>query len=140
MANINTPYSLKPLLLADAAVCTACGIVLAAGSGLIAAWTSLPEMLVFYAGLALLPIAVIILVVATRLTAPPFVWLVIAGNALWALASILLLFTGWIAPNSLGSAFIVVQAVMVAGFAAAEHKVMRGGFLAGLGKGQPAAR
>lgn len=42
------------------------------------------------------------------------VWAVIAINAVWAIDSIALLFTGWVSPNLLGQAFVVVQAVSVA--------------------------
>jgi hypothetical protein len=41
---------------------------------------------------------------------------VIVGNAGWVLASIALLFTGWIAPNTLGIAVIAAQALAVAVF------------------------
>jgi hypothetical protein len=42
------------------------------------------------------------------------VWAVIALNGIWAVASIVLLFTGWIVPHALGVAFIVGQALIVA--------------------------
>jgi|GEM_PF-4410811 len=41
-------------------------------------------------------------------------WAAIAANVLWAAGSILLLPSGWIAPNLLGTAFIVLQAAAIA--------------------------
>ncbi len=37
----------------------------------------------------------------------------IAANAIWTIDSIALLFTGWVQPNMLGQAFVVMQAVSV---------------------------
>ena len=38
----------------------------------------------------------------------------IVGNALWVIDSVLLLFTPWVSPNSLGLTFVLGQAVAVA--------------------------
>jgi hypothetical protein len=46
---------------------------------------------------------------------------VIAANALWAIDSILLLFTGWVEPSALGYAFIIAQAAIVALLAEIQH-------------------
>ena len=43
----------------------------------------------------------------------PLVFAVVASNALWALDSFLLLFTGWVDPTVLGEVFVVLQAVVV---------------------------
>ncbi len=43
----------------------------------------------------------------------PLVVIVIAGNAVWTLASIALLFSGAVTPNLLGEAFVVIQAIAV---------------------------
>ncbi len=45
------------------------------------------------------------------------VWTVIAVNAIWALDSIILLASGWMSPNLLGQALIVMQAIAVGVFA-----------------------
>lgn len=42
------------------------------------------------------------------------VWGVIGLNIVWALDSVVLLFTGWVEPNALGYAFILGQALFVA--------------------------
>jgi hypothetical protein len=53
-------------------------------------------------------------------------WLVVAGNGLWVVASLMLVLAGWIAPNPLGIAFIVAQALVVAVLAMLEHGALRG--------------
>ena len=44
----------------------------------------------------------------------PAVWSIIAANVLWAVASGLLLVSGWVAPTALGYAFVIGQAAVVA--------------------------
>ncbi|HEY8460775.1 MAG TPA: hypothetical protein VIM99_10365 [Blastocatellia bacterium] len=82
---------------------------------------SLPEALLFYAGLSLFPVSGLLLYVATRRkTATPLVWAIVFGNALWALDSILILLTGWVTPNISGLYFVVLQAFGVAVFVCLE--------------------
>jgi hypothetical protein len=42
------------------------------------------------------------------------VWAVIVANAIWAIDSIVLLFTGWVQPSLLGHLFVAGQAAFVA--------------------------
>lgn len=117
---------LRTLLLLDAATCTLMGAVLTLGTDLLAAWTAIPAALLFYAGAVLFPVALFMTVVATRVRANrAAVRLVVAGNGLWVATSLGLLVGGWIAPNALGQAFIVAQALAVALFAALEHLAWR---------------
>ena len=44
---------------------------------------------------------------------------------LWALDSIVLLLINWVAPNAFGTAFVVAQALVVAGFAALQYLGVR---------------
>ena len=46
------------------------------------------------------------------------VWAIIAYNVLWSVDSVVLLVSGYVAPTALGYAFVIFQAVVVAGFAA----------------------
>lgn len=118
--------SLRNLLLADAATCAAMGLALASGAAPLAALTGLPAALLSYAGLALLPIAAVMLLVALRPALQPAgTWLVIAGNAAWVAASLALLLSGWVAPTATGTAFVVVQALAVAVLAKLEHGALR---------------
>jgi hypothetical protein len=74
----------------------------------------------------LLPFAVAVAWLARRdEVSPAGVWAVIAANALWAVDSVVLLFTGWVAPTMLGYGFIVFQAVVVAAFAELQYVGLR---------------
>ena len=44
-------------------------------------------------------------------------WGIVASNFAWAVASGTLLLTGWVEPTNLGVAFVIGQALLVAGFA-----------------------
>ena len=50
---------------------------------------------------------------------------VIGLNLVWAVDGLLLLAFGWLTPNLLGSLFLGVQALMVAGFAVLEAGGLR---------------
>lgn len=53
------------------------------------------------------------------------VWIVAIGNLIWAIDSVLLAGSDWIAPTTLGFALILGQAVAVAGFAALQYLGLR---------------
>lgn len=119
--------SLRNLLLVDAVTCGVMGAILAPGAEALGSLTRIPPALLLYAGLGLFPIAAFMAVVATRpVIQPAAAWLVVAGNGLWVLGSLTLVLTGWIAPNPLGTAFIVAQALVVAALAKMEHEALRG--------------
>jgi hypothetical protein len=112
---------LRTALLADAAISGATGLLLAIGAGWLEPLLALPTPLARWAGLALLPYAGFLLVLArSESVARSAVLAVIVGNALWALASVALVVSGAIDPNALGTAFVVAQAVVVAAFAEAQ--------------------
>lgn len=114
MIDTNHPGFLRTVLLADAATCVATGLLMTAASGLLAGLTHLPAGLLTSAGLSLFPIAAVIAFVAMRPgTWPLGVWMVILGNIGWVVGSLYLLVPGTIAPNALGYAFLIVQAVAV---------------------------
>src|SRR5688572_29205124 len=109
---------LKRVLLADAVVSGATGLLLFVGASFLADLLELPEALLRPAGLFLLPYGALVAFLATRLNPPTSgVWAVIIANILWAVQSILLPFGGSVAPNALGYAFVIAQALVVAGFA-----------------------
>lgn len=109
---------LKRVLLADAIVSGATGLLFFVGASLLADLLQLPETLLRPAGLFLLPYGALVAFLATRATPPTWgVWAVIIANVLWAVESIVLLFGGSVAPNILGYLFVIAQALVVAGFA-----------------------
>lgn len=126
MSDLIAAPSIRRSLLADAVVSGAAGLVLLAGGGLAADLSGLPGPLLRGAGLALLPFAAAVLWLAKR-PAPErrAVKAVIAVNLFWIVASLLLLVSGWVSPTSLGKLFVIAQALMVTGFAAAQAMALR---------------
>jgi hypothetical protein len=116
----------RRILVADAVISGATGVLMLAGSGLLEGLLGVPSGLLRYAGASLLPFAVAVAWLARRdNVSRGGVWAVIAANALWALDSIVVLFTGWVAPTMLGYTFIIFQAVVVAGFAELQYVGLR---------------
>ena len=109
---------LRRVVLVDAATCVAMGLLLSLAANML----ELPIRLLEYAGLSLLPIAAFIAWVATRSNLSRLgVRVVIAGNAAWVAGSALLLVSGWVSPNLLGSGFIAAQAATVVLLAGLEY-------------------
>jgi hypothetical protein len=108
---------LRYALLADAIASGATGLLLIAGAGLLESFTNIPVALAREAGLVLIPYVAFVATVGTRENIMRgAVWAIIAANAVWALASVALLVSGWIAPNVLGVIFVAMQAAVVAVF------------------------
>jgi len=112
MSLVDHPRFLRTVLIIDAATCVATGALMSLGATALAGLTRLPETLLFGAGLSLFPIAAFIALVASRPSAAG-VWVVVLGNVGWVIGSLLLLAAGP-APNALGIAFVIVQAIAVA--------------------------
>lgn len=117
MTVTNSPF-LRATLLADAVMGLAAAPITIFGAGLLSAWLALPEGLLFWAGVALVPIAAFLLMMAFRPEIPKS-WLreIVFINASWTVASLGILLFGLVQPNMLGAAFVIVQAVAVGGFA-----------------------
>jgi hypothetical protein len=111
---------LKRILMLDAASCLGMGTLLAIGAATLSPLFGLDRALLFGAGAALLPIGLFILWIGVRRTLlPAAVYLIVAGNLLWVLESLLLV-RGAEAITSLGTAFVLAQAAAVAGLSALE--------------------
>lgn len=124
--NLIRSLSLRQALLADALVSGATGLLLALGAGFLAGFLGLPEALLRYAGLILLPYAAMVAAIGTRPSIrPAAVWAVIVINALWALDSVILLLSGWVAPTIFGASFVIFQALVVALFAEIQYVCLR---------------
>jgi hypothetical protein len=107
---------LRRVLLADGAVSGAAGVVMIVGGGFLAPITNLPQPLLTYAGVLLLPWMIALIALARMANVPRAgVQAVIAVNALWVLGSIAVLFLN--APTLFGYAFVIAQAVAVGLFA-----------------------
>lgn len=110
---------LKRVLLVDAATCIAFGALCSLASNEIAALTGIAPAILLYAGLSLFPIALFMLLVAAQ-PRPALVLLAVLGNAGWVAGSLLMLTGAVAAPNALGTAFILLQALTVAVLAVLE--------------------
>jgi hypothetical protein len=118
--------TLRNVLLIDTATCVLTGVLLVFSARLLAELTAIPPVLLFYAGVILIPVAAFMAVTATRTALSPLaMWVIVAGNALWVVASVVLMIGPWIAPSVLGHAFIEAQAVAVAVLTVLELDVVR---------------
>ena len=117
---------LRRALILDALASGGTGVLSAVGARILASVGDLPEPLLLYSGLSLLPFAAIVGLVARRDSIPAaIVWAIIAYNALWSLDSIVLLASGWIAPNAFGLVFVIGQALVVAVLAECQYIGLR---------------
>jgi hypothetical protein len=108
-----TPF-LRRVLVADATISGATGVLMIVGAGALEPWLGVPAWLLRTAGIALLPFAALVGLAATRASLPrSAVLAVIALNVLWAIECLVVLATGWLDPTRFGIAFIVAQAVTV---------------------------
>lgn len=116
--------SLRTVLRLDAITCLAMGLALIAFAGALGGLLALPARLLMVAGLVLLPCAALMYAAAhgagpNRILA----WLVVAGNLAWVIASIGV--AAMLAPNTLGVAFLLAQAAVVALLASLEYRELR---------------
>lgn len=122
---------LRRALIADALISGATGLLLAVGANWLSGWLGLSTSLLRYAGLFLLPFALLVFVLG-RSEAPSrrACWAVVEVNLIWVLASLWLVLAN---PeiNGLGVFFVLFQAVAVAAFAGLQ--------IAGLGKAATAS-
>ena len=117
---------LRRAILADAIFSGISALALTFGAGMLAPWLSLPEALLRETGLFLIAYAALVGWLGTRQTMPKaLVVIVVAGNAAWTLASIALLFSGWVNPNLLGEIMVAAQAIAVGAFAELQYIGLR---------------
>jgi hypothetical protein len=124
---------LSRALLADAIFTGVSAAGLTLGAGLLAPFLNLPEAFLRETGLFLIAYAALVGWLGTRQAMPKaLVVIVIAGNVVWTLASIALLFSGWVTPNLLGEVLVAMQAIAVGAFAELQYIGLRksGGALA----------
>ena len=124
MSPIQSNNALQNVLLLDAATCVGAGALMAFGPSFVAGLTHIPAPLLTWAGLILLPCAALMLYAGLQ-AAPSrgIVWLIVLGNIGWVIASVGVF--AFIAPNALGTIFILAQAAVVAVLALLEHNAMQ---------------
>jgi hypothetical protein len=110
------------VLTIDAVFSGVSGIAMIAFAEVFANLLQLPVELISEAGIILVPFAAFVAFVASRSEpARVAVWAIIAINIVWAVDSIVLLFSGWVAPNALGYAVVIAQAAGVLALADLEY-------------------
>ena len=109
---------LRTVLLLDAAASGAMALLLVAGAPLLGPFLNLSATLLFWAGMVLVPWTAFLVMLARRSQASRLLFLdVIVVNAIWVVASFGIVIGGFVEPNLFGAAFIVAQALAVAGLA-----------------------
>lgn len=120
-----TPF-LRNTLYLDALASGATALLMLLGAPLLSGLLELPEPLLFWAGLVLIPFVAMLVVVARRNSVPNGLLPgIIVLNVLWVIASFALLLSGAVAPSALGIAFVVAQALAVAAFAELQFIAIR---------------
>ena len=113
---------LRRVLALDAVSSGVMGLAMLSFASFISQLLNLPVELIRDAGLVLLPFAAFVGYIASREQPPRAgVWIIIALNVVWVVDSLVLLFMGWAAPNALGYAFVIAQALAVGVFAELEY-------------------
>ena len=126
MSSSGSSSFLRRVLLADAAISGVTGLVLALDAGGLEGMLGAPAAFLRYAGLSLLPFAALVAAVAGReRPSHPGVWAVIGLNAAWVVASGVVALGGGFGLTALGLAFMVGQAIAVAGLAELQYVGLR---------------
>ena len=107
---------LRPALLLDAAVTGVNGVAYLAAAGPLEDLLGLPAAWLRTAGVVLVAFAAFVALVSRRPSAAA-VAAIVAVNALWVAGSLVFAVAGWGSPETAGTVWIVLQALVVAGFA-----------------------
>lgn len=119
---------LRRVLQADGLVCGLAGLLLFAAASPLSDLLGLSVTFLRVVGAILIPYAAVLLYLATRdVVSRRGAWGVVAVNVVWALDSVGLLLTGWVDPTTVGSVFIIGQALMVVAFAELQIIALRRG-------------
>ena len=126
LSSLQVSVFLRRVLLADAAVSTVCGALMAFGAALLGPLLGIGATLLVPAGLALFPYAAYLVWLARRRAVPrAAVWIPIVLNVVWAADCLLVLFGGRYAPTLLGELFVGANIVTVLVFAELEYIGLR---------------
>lgn len=118
MKSIQSSRFLKNAFIADAVASGAVAVLHLARPQAVMGLLNLPDALLEGTGLFMVAyVLMLAALAASRTVWRPLVLFVVAGNALWALASIDILVLGMVQPSALGEAYVVAQAIATAGLA-----------------------
>jgi hypothetical protein len=131
MLTLNSAATLPLLLVLDALLSAATGMAMIIAADLVEPLLNVPAAVMRSAGVLLLPFAGMVFFFSRPLQLTRSrVLLVIALNLVWVAASVLVLVTGWIQPTTVGVAFVLLQAVLVAALAELQFAGLRRSFAA----------
>jgi hypothetical protein len=117
---------LRAALLIDAVASGLTAALLVAGADALRDWLGLPDVLMREAGLILVAYVAFVVFAATRAQiSAGAVWAIIGCNALWTVASIAILETSLVAPTTLGTVFVIGQALAVLALGALQFIALR---------------
>jgi uncharacterized protein YjeT (DUF2065 family) len=117
---------LRRAFLLDTIASGMMALLLTLGAGELAPLLDLPEQLLRETGLFLVAYTALVGWLATRQSMPKLlVVIVIAGNAVWTVTSIALLFSDAVTPNGLGQIFIFAQALVPGALAELQYIGLR---------------
>ncbi len=123
---IHPSLFLRRALQADALFSSVAALMFVFGAGQFASLTNLPEAFLRNTGLVVAVYAALVGFLGTRgAMSKAAVWVVITVNAIWAIDSVILLGSGWVEPNLLGQALIVMQTIAVGVFAELQFSGVR---------------
>ena len=126
MTRVNVSPLLRFALRLDAIASLSVGALSVALARPLDGVVGAPPAWVLGAGLFMLGYGAVVGWLGTRPALPRWaVWTIVIGNALWALDSAVLAFSGWIAPGTLGLVLILAQAAVVALFAELQYLGLR---------------
>ena len=110
--------TLRTALKLDAVVSGTNGAAYLVAAGPLGDVLGLEPVLLRILGAVLVAFAAALMLTATRVAvARPAVVAIVVANAAWAVAGIVVAIGGWVSPTTLGTVWIVAQALVVAGFA-----------------------
>lgn len=107
---------LRPALILDAAVTGLNGVVYLAAAGPLEDLLGLPAAWLRTAGAVLVAFALLV-ALASRRPSAGAVSAIVAVNVAWVVGSLVFAIAGWGSPETAGTVWIVLQALVVAGFA-----------------------
>jgi hypothetical protein len=123
---IHSSILLRRALLADAVFSGVGALAMTLDANLFASLLQLPEVLLRETGLFLIAYTALVGWLATRPSVPKaLIMLVVAGNAVWTLASFALLLSGAVSPNVFGEIVVVAQAIATGIFAELQYMGLR---------------
>lgn len=126
LARRSNVLTLRQALLADSIVSGVVGGLSLAGAGGLASVLDLPTALLAGSGTIAIAYATALAMLTRRVPVPSAAGsAVVGGNVAWAAAGILLLLSGWVEPNALGTGFILVHIVGALVFAELQATALR---------------